>query len=193
MLRYVRYSNGRESSSVNLKVVTSAYYTGQVPAGQNDSVVFTLPSSHRTIGATGQVYVGGISALESALYRAYCSLYDEVKLRGVLYEINVTNPIGSAATDIPSFMIFASVDRRYYSGQMGPTSTQLSNYASVTPSSCVAYNRTKFKKYVGARDLIERSQYVDSKLYYNAQQGWNHPSIVAAGQNVNFFLPACLS
>ena len=133
MLRYVKYSNGRESSSVNLKVVTSAYYTGNVPAGQNNSVVFTLPSLHRTIGGAGSAYVGPISALESALYRAYCSLYDEVKLRGVLYEINVTNPIGSAASDIPSFMIFASVDRRYFSSQDPPSTSQLSNYASITP------------------------------------------------------------
>lgn len=190
MLRYVKYSNGRESSSVNLKVVTSAYYTGNIPAGQNNSVVFTLPSLHRTIGGAGSAYVGPLSALESNLYRAYCSLYDEVKLRGVLYEVNVTNPIGSSTADIPSFMIFASVDRRYFANQAPPSTSQLSNYASITPSSYVAYNRTKFKKYIGARDLIERSQYIDTTLSYSAQYGWNHDAVNGAGRNVNFLLPA---
>ena len=190
MLRYVKYSNGRESSSVNLKVVTNAYYTGNIPAGNNNSVVFTLPSLHRTVGGAGAAYVGPISALESTLYRAYCSLYDEVKLRGVLYEINVTNPIGSAATDIPSFMIFASVDRRYFANSAPPSTLQLTNYASITPSSYVAYNRTKFKKYIGARDLIERAQYVDTGLAYSTTFGWHHNSVDAAGQNINFFLPA---
>lgn len=190
MLRYVKYSNGRESSSINLKVVTSAFYTGQIPAGTNDSVVFTLPSLHQTVGGSGPAYVGSISALSSNLYRAYCSLYDEVRLRGVLYEINVTNPIGSAATDIPSFMIFASVDRRHFAIEGPPTTVQLSNYASITPSSYVAYNRTKFKKYIGARDLIERSQYIGAKVNRNDGYGWNHGAITSAGQNINFFLPA---
>lgn len=190
MLRYVKYSNGRESSSVNLKVVTNAYYTGQIPPSQNDSVVFTLPSLHRTVGGVGRAYVGPISALESNLYRAYCSLYDEVKLRGVMYEICVTNPIGSAAADLPSFMIFASVDRRYYASNVPPTATQLANYASISPSSYVAYNRTKFKKYIGARDLIEKSQYIDTAISHSAAAGWSHAAVTAAAQNVNCFIPA---
>ena len=106
-----------------------------------------------------------------------------------MYEISVTNPIGTAASDIPSFLIFASVDRRYSTLDSRPTSTQLSNYASISPSSYVTYNRTKFKKYVGARDLIERSQYIDTNLVHDAVRGWSHRAITAAGGNVNMFLP----
>lgn len=186
--RYVKYSNGRESSSVNLKVVTNGYFNGPMSAGANDSGVFCLPSLSYT-GALGANYVGPVSALNSNLFRAYCSLYGELKLRGVLYEISVVNPIGTAASQVPSFMIFASVDRRYSTSNTTPTSAQLSNYASITPSTYVANNRTKFKKYIGARDLIERTQYIDSQLRHQAANGWS--LIAAAPQtNPNFFIPA---
>ena len=120
--------------------------------------VFTVPSFQKTgifPGTPG--YVGNCSCLNSPLYRAYTSLYEEVKLRGVSYEISVTNPMGAGAGTMPSFLIFASVDRRYRFGEGVPSNSQLANFASITPSSYVNYSKTKFKKYVAARDLIERT------------------------------------
>lgn len=188
LTRPVRYSNGRESSSINLKVVTNAYFNGNIPASVNDSNVFCLTSLGQT--ASHGNMIGPISALNSALFRAYCSLYGELKVRGVLYEISVVNPIGTGASQVPSFMIFASVDRRFNGGVSLPTSQQLSNYASITPSTYVTYNRTKFKKYIGARDLIEKSQYVDSQLSYNDATGWSLKTFTSMGYNVNIFCPA---
>lgn len=188
MLRYVKYSNGRESSSVNLKVVTNAYFNGTMAAGTNDSNVFCLPSLGQTVIDDGR-YAAQISALNSSIFRAYCSLYHEFRLRGVLFEVSVNNPIGTGTSQIPSFLIFASVDRRYNHGNSPPTTLALSNYASISPSTYVANNKTKFKKYVGARDLIERSQYIDSTLSYNASYGWRSQAITSASYNPNFFNP----
>ena len=189
LTRPVRYSNGRDSSSINLKVVTNAYFTGNIGASVNDSNVFCLASLGDTYSGDAN-YVGPVTALNSALFRAYCSLYGELKLRGVLYEISVVDPVGIGASQVPSFMIFASVDRRYCNLNKSPTSVQLSNYASISPSTYVSYNRTKFKKYIGARDLIEKSQYIDSDLQYVAKSGWNLRAIYASNGNVNFFNPA---
>lgn len=189
LTRPVRYSNGRDSSSINLKVVTNAYFSGNMEAGKNDSNVFCLSSLGDTI-STSANYVGPITALNSALFRAYCSLYGELKLRGVLYEISVVNPIGVGGSTVPSFMIFASVDRRYFNLNRSPTSVQLSNYASISPSTYVMYNRTKFKKYIGARDLIEKSQYLDTDILYSSLSGWGLRAITSAAGNVNFFNPA---
>lgn len=189
LTRHVRYSNGRESSSINLKVVTNGYFNGSMAAGTNDSAVFCLPSLTQT-NLSNTNYAGQISALNSTIFRAYCNLYHEFRLRGVLFEIAVTNPIGTGASDLPAFMIFASVDRRYNSGNTPPTTLALSNYASVSPSTYVSYNRTKFKKYIGARDLIERSQFIDSQLSHNPNAGWYNSAISQAGNNPNFFCPA---
>lgn len=189
LLRPVTYSNGRESSSINLKVVTNGYFNIGMNAGVNDSNVICLASLGQTITPNAN-FIGQISALNSALFRAYTSLYEELKLRGVFFELAVTNPIGTTASELPSFLIFASVDRRFHIGNTTPTALQLSNYASISPSTYVPNSRTKFSKYIGARDLIERSQYVDSQLTYNSTLGWRLLAVNTADNNPNFFCPA---
>ena len=130
--------------------------------------------------------------MNSPLYRAYTSLYDEVKLRGVSYEISVANPMGVGATAMPSFLIFASVDRRWTVNDAVPTPNQLANTASITPSSYVNYNKTKFKKYVSARDLIEKTQYHDSTIRFLPAPSNSWEDLAASGVNnyPNFFCPA---
>ena len=173
-------------------MVTTTYRSGDIAAGANDSIVFTLPAFSRTAGS-GPSIVDAISVLNSPLYRAYSSLYEEVLLRGVSYEITVNNPIGATAATLPPFMIFTSVDRRYAYGEVPPSQSQLTNYSSSKPISYVTYNVTKFRKYVGARDLVEKTQYHDCTVaYYNqgGNQYWYDPAVNSAAENPNFFNPA---
>ena len=173
-------------------MVTTTYRAGDIDAGANDSIVFTLPAFSRT-GGSGASIVDAISVLNSPLYRAYSSLYEEVILRGVSYEITVNNPIGATAATLPPFMIFTSVDRRYAYGEVPPSQAQLTNYSSSRPISYVTYNVTKFRKYVGARDLVEKTQYHDCTVsYYNSggNSYWYDPAVNSAGENPNFFNPA---
>ena len=102
------------------------------------------------------------------------------------------NPMGVGATAMPSFLIFASVDRRWTVNEAVPTPNQLANTASITPSSYVNYNKTKFRKYVSARDLIEKTQYHDSTIRFNPAPVNSWEDIAASGvsNNPNFFCPA---
>lgn len=174
-------------------MVTNSYNSGQIQPSINDSIVFTIPSfQHTQSSASSPGYISNAGCLNSPLYRAYTSLYDEVKLRGVSYEISVANPMGLGAQALPSFLIFASVDRRWTHSEAPPKPSQLANFASITPSSYVNYNKTKFKKYVSARDLIERTQYHDSTVEYvgDPYNYWRDVAVTQADKNPNFFCPA---
>ena len=100
--------------------------------------------------------------------------------------------MGVGATAMPSFLIFASVDRRWTLNEDPPKPNQLASFASITPSCYVNYNKTKFKKYVSARDLIEKTQYHDTTIRFQPDPSnwWEDLAVSGLNNNPNFFCPA---
>ena len=174
-----RFVNGSSRSSVRLKVpitTTATFTQGANTLGSN-----VIPLA-RPFGTSSSNY----SALNSQLYRTYCSLYDEVKCIGVKMNLAVSTPIGTS--EVPSLQIFSSWDRKRCSIEAPPSFNDLKTYS--TFSSAVAVNNSvaKIQRTLYASDLFEKAAYHDCSLSL-AGGVYSDAAYEAAGAALSFFNP----
>jgi len=187
--RGIRYVNSRDTSVSNVKIVTHVYTTMSLPINKPYTTVMSIPAFGSTNALTEGV-VSGCSAISSPVYRLYTALYDEVKLRGVQYQLTFVNPTAMAAT-ISTCNVYTSLDRRWCPGDDEPTGPIMLNTCTAAPVALTTYRVPIFKRYFSARDLIERIQYHDCTLAKTGGGGFYDEAMESEEFNPNFFSP-CL-
>ncbi|QOQ34594.1 capsid protein [Duck ssDNA virus] len=186
LTRGVRYVNSRDTSVSNVKVVCGANFMLQICKTQRLSEVAYIPafiSNEQTID--NRVVSGGL--LSSSLYRLYSTLYDEVKVRGVQYQLTFTKP-SSMASGITTCDVLTLMDRRYGNGEEVRSQVNMVTASTSAPITFTDYRVPIVRRYYAARDIIERVQYHDCTLKTRNNYDFDHAYEVA-GPNPNFFSP----
>lgn len=184
LTRPVRYVNSRSTSTCNVKVITTNYVPVTLNAQSNVSNVVSIPAFADTEASS--YYVSGSSLLNSPVYRLYTALYDEVKVRGVQYQITFTNPIAASAT-YSTCNLYSTLDRRWGDLETEPTGTAMMNICTCSPVQLTSYKVPIVTRYYAARDLIEKVQYHDCTL--SEQDGFFYDIAIQGNKNPNFYSP----
>lgn len=184
MMRRVKYVNNRSTSSCNVKVITTNYVPVQVGTGTAVSNVVSIPAFADTEASS--YYVSGSSLLNSPVYRLYTALYDEVKVRGVQYQVTFTNP-NAVASQYASCNFYSTLDRRWGDGEEEPTATAMMNICTCSPVQLASYRVPIVTRYYAARDLIEKVQYHDCTI--EEQGGFFYDIALQGNKNPNFYSP----
>ena len=186
MTRGVRYVNSRDTSTSNVKVVCGANFMLQICKTQRLSEVAYIPSFiSNEAKVDNRVVSGGL--LSSSLYRLYSTLYDEVKVRGVQYQLTFTKP-SSMASGITTCDVLTLMDRRYGNGEDVRTDVNMVTASTSAPITFTDYRVPIVRRYYAARDIIERVQYHDCTLKTRNNYDYDY-AYEAAGPNPNFFSP----
>lgn len=175
-----KYVNASSKSSVRMKTnVTSSF---QATAGYgNDATGAVVYYIQPLEGTTDP-----LSAANSALYRTYCTLYEEAKIIGTKVNMSVVSAVGGS--DVPSVQIYSCWDRKHANGEANPTAAQIKDSATSTVATALNNNVAKLTRSVYASDLMEKATWFDSTLISttaNRNQAWQ-----SAGQNPNMFCPS---
>jgi len=181
-----RTVNSTDSSSCPVKVITKQTSSCAVAAGL--SSVYTVSTFGSTEGLSAYFNLCGV--LSSGIYRVFADMYDEVKVRGVQYRIIVDSPVGSG--EGPSdIVLYTSIDRRIGFSEDAPTSSMIQNVPSTSPYYITNFKTPEWKRYVRARDVIEKSQFHDCsyRLSAGSPPTYSDPAFTVAGENPNFFSP----
>lgn len=184
MLRRVKYVNNRSTSTCNVKVITNGYHPVQMANGSAVSNVVSSPAFADTEGSS--YYLSGASLLNSPVYRLYTALYDEVKIRGVQYQVTFTNP-NAVAANYASCNFYCTLDRRWGDDEKEPTINEMMNICTCSPVQLASYRVPIVTRYYAARDLIERVQYHDCTIL--AQDGFFYDEAIQGNKNPNFYSP----
>ena len=184
MLRRVKYVNNRSTSTCNVKIIRNHYVPVQVASGAIVSDVVSIPAFADTEASS--YYVSGSSLLNAPVYRLYTALYDEVKVRGVQYQITFTNPNSVGAT-YSSCNFYSTLDRRWGDKETPPTATAMLNICTCSPVQLASYRVPIVTRYYAARDLIEKVQYHDCTLA--EQDGFFYDIAIQGNKNPNFYSP----
>jgi len=184
MLRRVKYVNNRSTSTCNVKVITTNYFPVQMAGGNAVSSVLSIPAFADTEGSS--YYVGGGSLLNCPVYRLYTALYDEVKVRGVQYQVTFTNP-NAVAADYASCNFFCTLDRRWGDNEKEPTAEEMMNICTCSPVQLTSYRVPIVTRYYAARDLIEKVQYHDCTII--STDGYFYDQSIQGNKNPNFYSP----
>lgn len=184
MTRPVRYVNNRSTSTCSVKVITTNYVPISVSAQSSVSDVVSIPAFADTEATS--YYVSGSSLLNSPVYRLYTALYEEVKVRGVQYQITFTNPIAASAT-YSTCNLYSTLDRRWGDGETEPTASSMLNICTCSPVQLASYKVPIVTRYYAARDLIEKVQYHDCTLA--EQDGFFYDIALQGNKNPNFYSP----
>lgn len=193
MTRGVRYVNARDSSVCNVKIVTQQLKYLYLPPHTSISRVGFIPafSSNEPLPANK---MERCTLLASPLYRLYSTIYDEVRLRGVQYQITLIKPT-SIGGQITTANVYSILDRRFGNGEQIRIPYNLMTASTSAPVSFTDYRVPIIKRYYAARDVIERVQYhdctMDNRDNYQYDMAYESMSM-----NPNFFAPCfqfCLS
>lgn len=177
--RFRRYVNGSSKSSIRVKVPISLSLSWTQAANtQGTGVSRVCPLDDSSSYA---------SAMNSALYRTYCDLYDEVKIIGMKCKLNISSQVGGQ--DIPSLQIYTAFDRRHGVNEPNPTFTQLKTYSTFSVATAVNNSVAKLQRSLYASDLLEKAQWHDCTLAL-AGGVYSDAAYVSAADNPNFFVPA---
>lgn len=173
--RFRRYINGSSKSTIRVK--TSFVETTTLQAGYG-----TTPGEVHYSSPWASIVNGG-SLGNSALYRNFCDLYEEVKLIGCKVQLAVVTPVGDTTT--PSLQFYTAWDRKRGIYEEAPTATEIVASSTSNVQTAISNNIAKINSHCYASDLMEKAMWLDATL--NA----NYGSIAAetAGQNPNFFAP----
>ena len=184
LTRPVRYVNSRSTSTCNVKVITTNYVPVTVNASTDVSNVVSIPAFADTEASS--YYVSGSSLLNSPVYRLYTALYDEVKVRGVQYQVTFTNPNAVAST-YASCNFYCTLDRRWGDNESEPAASAMMNICTCSPVQLASYRVPIVTRYYAARDLIEKVQYHDCTL--SEQEGFFYDIAIQGNRNPNFYSP----
>lgn len=175
-----KYVNATSRSSVRMKTNVTSSFTATAGYG-NDNTGAQVYYFQPVAGSNDSM-----SAANSALYRTYCSLYEEVKVIGVKVNMSVVSAIGGG--DIPSLQIYSCWDRKFGYGEAAPTAAQIKSSATSNVATALNNNVAKLTRSCYASDLIEKATWFDATLdgtNNNRNTAW-----VTAGQNPNMFCPS---
>lgn len=186
MTRGVRYVNSRDTSVCNVKIVNNQNKYLWFPESSSISNVAYIPSfsSNETVPIEK---LSQCSLLDSPLYRLYSTIYDEVKIRGVQYQITLRKPPDLAA-DVGTAEVYTMLDRRFGNGESPRTPTNLATACVSAPISFTDYRVPIIRRYYSARDVIERVQYHDCTLVKRGNYVFD-VAYEAVAMNPNFFSP----
>ena len=197
--RYRRRRSGTSStassrSRIRVRVPVQQIVSMTIPANSTDSNVLTsTPYYHAP--SVAPLCVCGATA--SPLYRAYTSLYDQVKCDGVVTAVSVVSPIGaSTGAAAQALQVVLAYDRAgtyYEASNAGQQLTvgSLFNFSSSVSRSAINNSVAKMARSCWASDIQERTQFHDctvgvaGNVYYD--RDYNN-----AEQKVGYFSPLTL-
>lgn len=171
--------NGSSRSTIRIKVPVS--YTQAFTQDANTQGT----NVHRICPLSASSFYP--SALNSALYRTYCNLYDEVKVVGMKVQLNVSSQVGG--NDIPSLQIYTAFDRRNAYDEARPTFSDLKTYSTFAVATAVNNSVAKLQRSLYASDLLEKAQWHDCSLSL-AGGVYEDDAYKTSDNNPNFFIPA---
>lgn len=175
--------NGSSRSQIRVKIPISV----NMNLSRDGATLFTVPARMDPFTRTSS----WASALNSELYRTYCSLYDEVQCIGMKVRLSFTNAVGAAT--LPAIKVHSCWDRRFGYGEVNPTVDEILKAASYLPASAINNSVCKMQRSCYQSDLIEKCQWHDSTIEQTAApapQYYVDQAYEAAGLNPNFFCPA---
>ena len=186
LTRGVRYVNSRDTSTSNVKIVVQQHYSLHVKAQNKITETAWIPSFYSN-EARPPEKVYGCTLLSSSLYNLYATIYDEVKIRGVQYQLTFTKPTAMAAS-VTTCNVYTLMDRRFGNGEDPRSSYNMISADTSAPISFTDYRVPIVRRYYSARDVIERVQYHDCTIKrrgnYNYDDAYEQMS-----RNPNFFAP----
>lgn len=175
-----RYVNASSRSSIRMKCVVTGSST--LHSGYGDTLgsdVFHILPLQTYAAATNPVPV-----VNSPLFQAYQTLYEEMKVIGMKVQVSVTDQIGGST--LPSLQIYTAWDRRHGYSEADYTPTMVKEAASSNVATALNNNVAKLSRSIYASDLIEKAQWFDSSPYTGSTtiDAWRQ-----ASKNPNFFCP----
>ena len=165
-----------------------------IPANSTDSNVLTSTPYYHAPGVAPLCVCG---ATASPLYRAYTSLYDQVKCDGVVTAVSVVSPIGAVSgAAAQALQVVLAYDRAGTYAEAANSGQQLSvgslfNFSSSVSRSAINNSVAKMARSCWASDIQERTQFHDctvgvaGNVYYD--RDYNN-----AEQKVSYFSPLTL-
>ena len=197
--RYRRRRSGTSSTASSRGRIESACLSSEIvsltiPANSTDSNVLTSTPYYHAPGVAPLCVCG---ATASPLYRAYTSLYDQVKCDGVVTAVSVVSPIGaSTGAAAQALQVVLAYDRAgtyYEASNAGQQLTvgSLFNFSSSVSRSAINNSVAKMARSCWASDIQERTQFHDctvgvaGNVYYD--RDYNN-----AEQKVGYFSPLTL-
>lgn len=182
-----KYVNGSSRSSVRMKTTVNATQTltaGYGEAGTGATIMAARPLDVRnTLSTTND---SQLSAANSALYRTYCSLYEECKIVGTKIALSVVSAIGGS--DIPSLQIYTAWDRHLGYGENAPSAQEIKDSSTSSIATALNNSVAKMVRSCYASDLMEKASWFDASL--DSSNGYRNEAWVAAGKNPNMFCPS---
>lgn len=177
-----RYVNGSTRSSIRMKTAitnTQVWIAGHGPDGSG-ALIYAIEPYMKAQGDRPW------SLAQSQLYRAYCNLYEEVKIIGMKVAMAIVSPVGGA--DIPSLQIYTAWDRKRGYTEPGYTAGDIQNAATQTVATCINNNVAKISRSIWASDLMEKATWIDTDMDaddYYINQAWKRANV-----NPQMFHPA---
>lgn len=181
--RFRKFVNGSSRSQIRVKIPISV----NMDMTRDGATLFTVPARIDPWTRTSS----WASAMNSELYRTYCSLYDEVQCIGMKVRLSFTNAVGAAT--LPAIKVHTCWDRRYGNGEATPSADEIVKSASYLPASAINNSVCRMQRSCYQSDLIEKCQWHDSTIAQTAApapQYYVDQAYEAAGVNPNFFVPA---
>lgn len=160
-----RWGTSRAQSSgtrrFNLTVPIEGLISIPMLNNQNRTWTFAFcPYGSVDIADTYDIWYGFLgSLLTSNLYNTYCRLYDQVKVNSFSLQLSVLQvPAGQAVK------IYTSVDRQANFDELRarPSHANIITGAETYTTQFTSLDRSIMKRYIKARDLQERTRFVDS-------------------------------
>lgn len=182
-----KYVNATSRSSVRMKTnvnTTLALTAGYGPDCTSAVVLSATPLGPRNTQTPPND--AALSAANSALYRTYCTLYEECKIIGTKVALDVVSAVGGS--DIPSLQIYTSWDRKRGNGEIAPTVQEIKDSSSSTVSTALNNNVAKLVRSCYASDLMEKATWFDASLDTTAN--YRNKAWAAANLNPNMFHPS---
>lgn len=188
-----RIASGTRTLSITVPV--EGIYSAMVNASSFNTHVYAISPFKYSPSDAGADYMQAPLVMTD-LYKTYSSLYDEMKIDWVSYEICVLDVIGQGGT-FSACRLWTTVDRRFVSPDAtSPMTAYQVRCSSGAQGTMMTNNsRTVIKRYLAARDLQERTSWHDCTMIDGTtgnppaiiryDQAWN-----TSGPNCPFFSPA---
>lgn len=175
-----KYVNASSKSSMRMKTNVTGTFSATAGYGNDNTgaaVYYFAP-----LGGDNDRF----AAAKSALYRTYCTLYEEVKMIGLKVNMSIVSAVGTQ--DIPSVQIYSCWDRKHGFGEPNPTAANIKDSATSSVATALNNNVAKLSRSVYASDLMEKATWFDASL--DATNNNRNSAWVAAGLNPNMFCPS---
>nr|WCI99986.1 MAG: capsid protein [ticpantry virus 13] len=174
------------SSSTLVQVTRSGMTSFTFAANSNTSNVLTICPWGVPNASASQV--PWTSAVASALYQTYASIYDEVRLERM--EVSMS-PAKSMVSGQSTLMIYSAVDRKFTSRDTVQSVGELTQAAGVVVRNVQPASTVPFKRVIYPRDLQEKITYVDCSWGTSGTPAAYYLSAWNIGQNnITLFSPA---